>query len=189
MKTLVSSTMIGLALLLSGCSDQQARDYALKIHDILEDYQNQIKHNLDSEQLAYEKLAGIYVTEKHRDVFESLSSERISRTGALSAALVEGRIQASAVSEDLQKYASEDFDRVQKIYAEEMDAASSYEKALNSLTASAKKASDLSKILSELGKPPNLVQRGEALSSWAQEFQKEDSLQSCLQIQSAYNVA
>ena len=65
--------------------------------------------------------------------------------------LVEGPAKPSAIIEELEKYAGEDFDRTQKIYAEEMDAGSAYLKVLDSLQTETKKASDLSKILAALG--------------------------------------
>ena len=124
MKTIILFLTGGLALVLTGCTDQQARQYSEKINAILQNYQSQIKRNIDSEQRAYEKLAAVYETEKQRDVFESLDTERTLRSGALSAMLVEGPAKASAITEELEKYAGEDFDRTQKIYAEEMDAES-----------------------------------------------------------------
>ena len=122
-------------------------------------------------------------------MFESLDTERTLRSGALSAMLVEGPAKASAIIEELEKYAGEDFDRTQKIYAEEMDAESAYLKVLDSLQAETKKASDLSKILAGLAKPPDLLQHGKDLASFGQAFQTENAKQACLQIQSASDVA
>ena len=103
--------------------------------------------------------------------------------------LVEGPAKASAITEELEKYTGEDFDRTQKIYAEEMDAESSYLKVLDSLQAATKRASDLSKILAGLAKPSDLLQHGKDLASFGQTFQTENAKQSCLQIQSASEVA
>jgi hypothetical protein len=189
MKTIILSLTGTLALLLTGCTDQQARQYSEKINAILQNYQSQIKRNIDSEQRAYEKLAAVYETEKQRDVFESLDTERTLRSGALSAMLVEGPAKPSAIIDELEKYAGEDFDRTQKIYAEEMDAESSYLKVLDSLQAETKRASDLSKILAGLAKPANLLHEGNDLASFGQTFQTENAKQSCLQIQSASDVA
>ena len=189
MRTIVLSLTGGLALALTGCTDQQARQYSEKINAILQNYQNQIKRNIDSEQRAYEKLAAVYETEKQRDAFESLDTERTLRSGALSAMLVEGPAKASTIIEELEKYAGEDFDRTQKIYAEEMDAESAYLKVLDSLQTETRKASDLSKILAGLAKPPDLLQHGKDLASFGQAFQTENAKQSCLQIQNASKVA
>src|SRR5260370_40520849 len=189
MKTIILSLTVGLALALTGCTDQQARQYSEKINEILQNYQSQIKRNSDSEQRAYEKLAAAYETEKQRDVFESLDTERTLRSGALSGMLVEGPAKASAIVEELEKYAGEDFDRTQKIYAEEMDAESAYLKVLDSLQTETQKASDLSKILAGLAKPSDLLQHGKDLASFGQTFQTESAKQSCLQIQSASEVA
>ncbi len=189
MKTIILSLTGGLALVLTGCTDQQARQYSEKINAILQNYQSQIKRNIDSEQRAYEELAAVYETEKQRDVFESLDTERTLRSGALSGMLVEGPAKASAIVEELEKYAGEDFDRTQKIYAEEMDAESAYLKVLDSLQTETQKASDLSKILAGLAKPSELLQHGKDLASFGQTFQTESAKQSCLQIQSASEVA
>ena len=189
MKTTILSLTAGLALSLTGCTDTQARQYAEKIDAILRSYQAQIKRNIDSEQRAYEKLAAVHETEKQRDVFESLDTERTLRSSALSGMLVEGPAKPSGIVEELEKYAAEDFDRTRKIYAEEMDAGSAYLKTLDSLQAETQKASDLSKILAGLAKPSNLLQHGKDLASFGEAFQTESAKQACLQIQGASDVA
>jgi hypothetical protein len=189
MRTFILSMTAGLALALTGCTDQQARQYSEQIDAILQNYQRQIKRNIDSEQRAYEKLAGVHETELHRDVFESLDTERTLRSGALSSMLVEGPAKASTIIEELEKYAGEDFDRTQKVYAEGMDAESAYLKVLDSLQTETRRASDLSKILAGLAKPAALLQHGKDIASFAQAFQTESAKQSCLQIQSASDVA
>jgi len=107
----------------------------------------------------------------------------------LSSALVEGSAKASAISAELESYASTDFDRAQKIFAEEMDAESSYLRVLDSLQAQSKKGSDLAKILADLAKPPGLLQRAKDIDAFVQAFQTESAKQSCLQLQSSADVA
>src|SRR5260370_16579136 len=116
MKTIILSLTGGLALVLTGCTDQQARQYSEKINAILQNYQSQIKRNIDSEQRAYEELAAVYETEKQRDVFESLDTERTLRTGALSGMLVEGPAKAPPTVQELQKHPPTDFDPTPKPY-------------------------------------------------------------------------
>src|SRR5215472_10273765 len=109
--TSISFFSIAGALLLSGCTDQQAREYATQINTILQRYEKQIQTNIEAEQKSYEALAAVYETEKRRNALEPLVTERAMRSAALTSSLVEGSASASGVTQELEDYVSADFDR------------------------------------------------------------------------------
>src|SRR5215510_4706316 len=81
--------IVAVALLsLTGCDDQDARDYANELVGVLKTYQIEVNKKIAAEKKSYKDLAGTYAFAKQVDLNSRLATERLARANSLTDALI-----------------------------------------------------------------------------------------------------
>ena len=129
------ATWLVVALMLSGCKgEEEAREYARGLIDVLKTYQAEMLAKSDAEQKAYKALARIYGEAADTDLLASLSTERRERGDRLSDLSLRGSPPSPIGLKDMLKdYASRDIDSTRELLLRESDNYDKHLSALNKL--------------------------------------------------------
>lgn len=154
MKILIASLIILATIVLSGCGDKEARDYATKMIPVLDSYQEQLSQKIKAEQESYEQLANTYEDARKADIRIRLATERLRRSEDLGAEVVkaEDPPTLSEILNSLQEYATSDFETTKGLLEEQLNSRSKYLADLESLEIELKKIKSLKEALQDLAK-------------------------------------
>jgi hypothetical protein len=179
MKKLIIAIVTCSLLALTGCDDQDARDYANELVGVLKSYQVEVNKKIVAEKKSYKHLAGTYAYAKDVELLTGLNTERLSRADSLTDALIEGeKLTPSDMHKLLLDYANHDFEATREMLARESDGQAEYLASLESLNFQAENIAQLTKALEALGKPKSSLKKLKELKTAAEEFKtKFDDLQ------------
>lgn len=178
-KLLTAIVLCGLAVL-NGCDDRDARDYANELAGVLKTYQSEVNKKIGAERASYKDLASTYAYARQVDLYTTLQTERLRRSGELTDALLRGdkTVSPSDIQAMVADYARQDFDATRETLEQESDGQAEYLASLESLELQADSIEKLSKALQELGKPKSDIKRLKELAAAATQFkEKFDSLE------------
>lgn len=154
------------ALAAAGC-DKQAREFATRTRQILEQRSKELAAKIAAEKAAYNASAA-QAAEDHRVlVASSLQNERNERSDALAADYADGRKPISQWRRDLAEYARVDYDANRELITGAIDANSKYMRDFADLTVEQDKVDALSKLIATLEKKPSLKDDVDALGTFA----------------------
>jgi len=179
MKKLIIAIVAVALLALTGCDDQDARDYANELVGVLKSYQVEVNKKIVAEKKSYKDLAGTYAYAKDVELLTGLSTERLSRADSLTDALIGGeKLTPSDMHKLLLDYANHDFEATRALLERESDGQAEYLASLESLNLQAENIAQLTKALEALGKPKGSLKKLKELKTAADEFKtKFDDLQ------------
>lgn len=179
MKKLIIAIVTCSLLALTGCDDQDARDYANELVGVLKTYQVEINKKIVAEKKSYKDLAGTYAYAKDVELMTGLNTERLSRADSLTDALIGGeKLTPSDMHKLLLDYANHDFEATRDMLERESDGQAEYLASLESLNLQADNIAQLTKALEALGKPKGSLKKLKELRTAAEEFKtKFDDLQ------------
>ncbi len=173
--SLLFVSLAGALLLSVGCkSDKDAREYAEKLIEVLRVYQQQVNEKVKAEQDTYEQLALIYAQAERVRVVESLTAERLERSGRLADEwwLGETPVTTSAVNDALNDYAAYDLEVSRDTLLRELDAHRNYLEGIEALEVEMKRIQSLTKALQELAKPKSREDQVKELAQFAEDVNK-----------------
>jgi hypothetical protein len=167
-----------LAPLASAC-DEEARQFALRTAEILQQRSAELTRKIAAEQKAYQDVSSI-ANETQRDLIESsLNNERSARSIALAADYDEGRKPASRWQSDLAEYAQIDYRLNRDLLSADMGAGAEFMQKLQELEIEQAKVDALAKLLAALAKKPSLKTDLEAVSAFAEDTKAEFDKKVC----------
>lgn len=180
MKKLLTAIVLCGLVALSGCDDKDARDYANELAGVLKTYQSEVNKKIGAERASYKDLASTYAYARQIDLYTTLQTERLRRSGELTDTLLQGEktVSPSDIQALVADYARQDFEATRETLEQESDGQAEYLASLESLELQADGIDKLSKALQELGKPKSDIKRLKELASAAAEFrEKFDTLE------------
>lgn len=179
MKKLIIAIVAVALLTLTGCDDQDARDYANELVGVLKSYQVEVNKKIVAEKKSYKDLAGTYAYAKDVELLTGLNTERLSRADSLTDALIGGeKLTPSDMHKLLLDYANHDFEATRELLERESDGQAEYLASLESLNLQAENIAQLTKALEALAKPKGSLKKLKDLKSAAEEFKSRfDDLQ------------
>lgn len=154
MKRILWSLVIVAAAGLSGCGDDEAREYAAKMIPVLDSYQEQLSQKIKAEQDSYDELAEAFEEAREADIRIRLAAERVRRSEDSAEEFTSAKEPPtlSQILASVQKYAKTDFEATQGILQEGLDARSQYLNDLEGLEVELQKVKALKEALKELSK-------------------------------------
>ncbi len=174
MKKLIIAIVAVALLALTGCDDQDARDYANELVVVLKSYQVEINKKIVAEKKSYKDLSGTYAYAKDVELMTGLSTERLSRADSLTDALIAGeKFSPSDMHKLLLDYANHDFEATRDLLERESDGQAEYLASLESLNLQSENVAQLTKALEALGKPKSSLKKLKELKSAAEEFKSK----------------
>ncbi len=179
MKKLIITTIAFALLVLTGCDDKDARDYAKDLVGVLKSYQVEVNKKITAEKKSYKNLAGTYAYAKQVDLLSRLRTERLSRADSLTDSLIaDEKITPSDMHKLVLDYANLDFESTRQALEQESDAQAEYLASLESLELQAQNIAQLTKALEALAKPKGNIKKLKELGASAKELKsKFDELQ------------
>jgi hypothetical protein len=179
MKKLIIAIVVCSLLALTGCDDQDARDYANELVGVLKTYQVEVNKKIVAEKKSYKDLAGTHAYVRDVNLLTGLKTERLTRADSLTDALIGGEtLTPSDMHKLLLDYANHDFEATREMFERESDGQAEYLASLESLNLQAENIAQLTKALEALGKPKGSLKRLKELKAAAEEFKsKFDDLQ------------
>lgn len=157
---ITSALLAVAALVLCGCKgEQEARDYALGLIDVLKTYQAELEAKSGGELAAYKKLATIYGQAADTDLLASLKTERSERGDRLADLAAAGKTPTvTAIKDTLKDYAVHDTDATHDLLTRESDNYDKYLSTLNQISVDSDGIAVASKALEVLTRKPTLIQ-------------------------------
>ncbi len=154
MKRLIALLLVLGSVVLSGCGDKEAREYAAKLIPVLDSYQEQLSQKIKVEQESYQELADNFEQARQADIKIRLMAERRVRSEELGAEVAASRNPPSLLKilDEIQKYADEDFKTTKVLLQEGLDTRSKHLSDLESLEVELQKIKLLKGSLTELAK-------------------------------------
>lgn len=154
MKRFIAIVLLLGSILLSGCGDKEAREYAAKLIPVLDSYQEQLSQKIKVEQESYLELADNFEEARQADVKLRLGKERFVRSEELGEEVAGSKNPPSLLKllEEIQKYADEDFKVTKVLLQEGLDTRSKHLSDLESLEVELQKIKLLKESLTELAK-------------------------------------
>lgn len=179
MKKLIILTSLMGVLFLSGCDNEDARNYAKELVGVLKTYQVEVNKKIGAEQKSYKDLAANYSYAREFELFTELRSERRKRAEGLADALLsDEKLTPADLKNLVADYANFDFEATRKMLEEESDGQVEYLASLESLELQSQNITALRKTLEALAKPKSDIKQLKQLASSAKEFKaKFDELQ------------
>lgn len=151
MKKIITFALILSLLLLTGCGDKEAREYAGKLAEVLTTYQAQVVKKIKAEQQYYQNSAQIYSTARRQEIISTLNTERLNRIDRLADSLMQGaKLSPSEIHKLIADYAKLDFDSTRIIYEKESDDTAEYLTGVENLQLQAASINALVKALQSL---------------------------------------
>src|SRR6185369_12209778 len=122
MKKLIIAIVAVALLTLTGCDDQDARDYANELVGVLKSYQVEVNKKIVAEKKSYKDLAGTHAYARDVDLLTGLRTERLARSDSLTDALIGGeKFTPSDMHKVLLDYATHDFEATRDVFQRESD--------------------------------------------------------------------
>ena len=179
MRKLIITAVVLSLLLLTGCDDENARNYAKELVVVLKSYQVEVNKKIAAEKKSYKDLAGTYAYAKQAELLTRLRTERLTRADSLTDDLIGGRtLTPSEIHKLLLDYANLEFDATREALTQESDGQAEYVASLETLELQAKNIAELTKALEALAKPKSDIKKLKELASAANEFKtKFDDLE------------
>ena len=179
MKKLIITAVVFSLLVLTGCDDQNARDYAKELVGVLKSYQTEVNKKIAAEKKSYKDLAGTYAYAKQVELQARLTTERLTRADSLTDDLIGGRtLSPSDIHKLLLDHATLEFESTREALAQESDGQAEYLASLESLDLQAQNIAQLTKALEALAKPKSDIKKLKDLASAAKQFKtKFDDLE------------
>jgi hypothetical protein len=148
------------SIALTGCKgEEEAREYAKGLIDILKAYQGELEAKAGAEQKAYKSLAKIYGEAADNDLLSSLSTERRERGDRLADLALTGKAPTNTALKDfLKEYASRETESTRELLFRESDNYDKYLSTLNKLSIDGDSIEAAIKALETLTKKPSLIQ-------------------------------
>lgn len=166
MKHAIAALILLSSMMLAGCGDKDAREYAGKLIPVLSGYQEQLSQKIKAERASYEAADFRYTEAAKLEITTRLESERDARSEQMADEIVSDGAPPSLtkIFAALGDYGTHDFESTQSILAAAMNSRSRYLSELESLEAEAQKIKLLKESLNELAKSkkPDLKQFKEA---------------------------
>ena len=167
-----------LAPSVSGC-DEDARKFALRTAEILQQRSAELTRKIAAERKAYADVSAI-ANETHRDLIESsLNNERSARSIALAADYDEGRKPPSRWQSDLLEDAQIDYRLNRDLLSADLGAGAEFMQKLQALEIEQAKIDALAKLLAALATKPSLADDLSALETFAEDTKTEFDKKLC----------
>jgi hypothetical protein len=162
----------------SACDDD-ARQFAVRTAQILQQRSAELTRKIAAERQAYEAVAGI-ANEVQRDLIEaSLMNERTARSIALAADYDEGRKPPSRWQTDLAEYAQLDYRLNRDLLTADFGAGAEYMRKIQALEIEQAKVDALAKLLAALARKPSLAADLQAIGAFAEDMKTEFDAKVC----------
>jgi outer membrane murein-binding lipoprotein Lpp len=154
MNRLIAIILVLGSVLLSGCGDKEAREYAAKLIPVLDSYQEQLSQKIKVEQDSYQELADNFEQARQDDIKTKSEKERFVRAEDLGVEIAGSKSPPSLLKilDEVQKYADEDFKTSKELLQEGLDTRSKHLSDLESLEVELQKIKLLKESLTELAK-------------------------------------
>jgi hypothetical protein len=177
-KLMITAVVLG-ALVLTGCDDENARNYAKELVGVLKTYQTEVNKKIAAEKKSYKDLAGTYAYAKQVELLTRLRTERLSRADSLTDDLRGGRtLTPSEIHKLLLDHANLEFEATREALAQESDGQAQYLASLETLELQAQNIAQLTTALEALAKPKSDIKKLQELATAAKKFKtKFDELE------------
>lgn len=175
-----SIPIVAACLMLTGCSEKDARDYAAKLSNLLASYSRQLDARMSGEVKRYRAEALDFETARDTDVESNLQMDRTAAAIAMIRELESGRLTSGKLLDTvLPEYAEKDFAETRRIYQRSDDAYLEHIKNLQDLTVETAKVRALENALAALAKEKSLLEWGGDLNAYRTQVQALLSFQAC----------
>ena len=181
-KLILTAVLLG-SLVLTGCDDQNARDYAKELVGVLKSYQTEVNKKIAAEKKSYKDLAGAHAYARQVELLTRLRTERFSRADSLTDDLIGGRmLSPSDIHKLLLDHANLEFEATRQSLAQESDGQAEYIASLETLELQAQNIAQLTKALEALAKPKSDLKKLKELAFAAKEFKTKFDELECVEI-------
>ena len=171
MRKLIIAAVMSSLLVLTGCDDQNARDYAKELVGVLKSYQAEVNKKIAAEKKSYKVLSGAYAYANQVELDMRLRTERLSRADSLTDELIEGRtLSPSEIHKLLLDHANLEFESTRQALMQQADGQAEYLASLETLELQAQNIAQLTKALEALAKPKSDIKNMKELAAAAKEF-------------------
>src|SRR5690349_20322395 len=111
MKKLIAVVILCSSLVLSGCDDKDAQEYAKTLIGVLDSYQEQVDKKVTAEKDSYKELAAVYAAARERNIEGTLEKERVERSEKLATDMImaDHLPRNTEILTSLHAYAAQDF--------------------------------------------------------------------------------
>jgi len=154
------SILAGSMLVLSGCTgEEEAREYAKGLVDVLKTYQTQLESKSAGEQKAYKNLAKIYGEAADSDLLASLNTERRERGDRLADLAAGGKTPTgTTIVDSLKEYSVREAESTRELLTRESENYDKYLSTLNRLSVDGNTIENAANALDALTRKPSLIQ-------------------------------
>jgi hypothetical protein len=171
-----------LALVFTAGCDDQAREFAARTREILEQRSAQLAAKIAAESTAYSKMA-IHAAEASRLLADSrLLNERQERAGTLALDYMEGRKPFSRWRADVAEYARVDHDVNRQLLTADMDAHTRFLIQVQALQIEQDKVDALATLLGTLARKRSVAEDLAAATTFATDAKTEFDKKVCAQL-------
>jgi hypothetical protein len=183
MKKVIITAVVLSLLVLTGCDDENARNYANELVGVLKSYQTEVNKKIAAEKRSYKDLAGTYAYAKQVDLLTRLRTERFSRADSLTDDLIGGRtLSPSDIHKLLLDHANLEFEATRQALMQESDGQAEYLASLESLELQAQNIAQLTKALEALAKPKSDLKKLRELAVAAKEIKTKFDALECAEL-------
>src|SRR5215203_3444192 len=128
MKRSIAALVILCSMMLAGCGDKEAREYASKLVPVLNGYQEQLGKKIKAERKSYEAADFRYAEAQKLEITTRLESERDARSEQMAEEIVSDGAPPSLtkIFAALADYGNHDFETTESILAAAMNSRSRY---------------------------------------------------------------
>jgi hypothetical protein len=183
MRKLIITAVVLSLLVLTGCDDENARNYAKELVGVLKSYQTEVNKKIAAEKKSYKDLAGTYAYAKQVELLTRLRTERFSRADSLTDDLRGGQtLSPSDIHKLLLDHANFEFEATRQALMQESDGQAEYLASLESLELQAQNIAQLTKALEALAKPKSDLKKLKELAVAAKEVKTKFDALECAEI-------
>ena len=181
-KLIITAVMLG-SLVLTGCDDENARNYAQELVGVLKSYQSEVNKKIAAEKRSYKDLAGTHAYARQVELLTRLRTERFSRADSLTDDLIGGRtLSPSDIHKLLLDHANLEFEATRQALMQESDGQAEYLASLESLELQAQNIAQLTKALETLAKPKSDLKKLKELAAAAKELKTKFDALECAEL-------
>lgn len=179
-RSIQAGLIVAVSLFASSCAENDARQYALKLAELLSSYSQQINQKLADEEARYVSAAKRDEAAIERDAATELLNERLSRAEDAAKQIADGSLKPAALLQTIMPaYAKKDFDQSEALYTKAQDAYTAHLKNLTQLSIEKAKIQALQQALEGLGKQSNLVAQLQEFGTFASDLRDQVNIQTC----------
>jgi len=173
------------ALMLTGCGGTKvAENYAAKMGEVLKTYREQVDVKIRAEQQSYIDLAQIYDAANTERIKQSMLLDRNKRAVETTDRLVRAKAAnpaaraafLSQIHNDIEQFATADFQQMQAVYTRELDSYKQSLEGLADLAVEQENLDNLKNTLADLAQPKNLVEQLKATGQFGCEINRNYQL-------------